>query len=384
MKCLEILTEIFEKPSGYQFKKVSDNSQMSWYEFKTNRCIRPDDETEYEHTKWSSWHVEDCKTQNDPFEIKYLVSFEADEEIKSLDGKETWYIWDCVFRVNNTFMLNKIGGSSTGILKTGNEYEVFSTVFEILKTFVKSKANVGAIRFSAHEINRAELYFKMLERFTKIAPEFKDNYETGYDGKAFYIWNSDWASLVESLANNENNPYRLNALYLLKGLKDIAEYKKQQSKSLTEDHIYNYSQWGFVLPDNKILNAPALEKFHTARTHDAVWSQLPLSRKAPDLDKALDVMPLLIRWYIIGDTLAIDARVTKAEPQTATEVIKRINQLVFLYKSDFVKVVWDWHLGGKGPLTKIFKKFLPQEPLSRREFQDHLSTVKQHLEKVGK
>jgi len=56
------------------------------------------------------------------------------------------------------------GAGRMGITKGGNEFKIFATVMDIVKSFVKL-AKPGGIYFAAKEGSRAKLYKKIISKF---------------------------------------------------------------------------------------------------------------------------------------------------------------------------------------------------------------------------
>lgn len=122
------------------------------------------------------------KSTNDLFKVIFSVhgkkyTFSASLE-QFDDGQD---FWDVSFSLGT-----EKTGSTFGISKTGNEFEVFATVKDILKEFI-SRYDPQYIKFTADEPSRIKLYGTMLKKFTPPNFNFQNNKDHETGGREFIL-----------------------------------------------------------------------------------------------------------------------------------------------------------------------------------------------------
>lgn len=141
------LFELFAQP--YQFKRKSD----SYYEFKSKDSL-------YSVVfQWSPLELED------------------DVEVES---------------VNVQFSLNLDNRSTQGITDSGDAFNVFATVWAIIRDFVKANPEVEFIWFTASgsEPSRIRLYTTFMKQIPRILPGWEVYDDQRKDGRdQIYILN---------------------------------------------------------------------------------------------------------------------------------------------------------------------------------------------------
>ena len=88
----------------------------------------------------------------------YEYEFRLEDKLYYVDFEDPV---DGVWRFNFGFMSG--GEGQTGIMGTGYEYEVFSTVIEIVQDFLQ-RVNPNGLMFTAKELSRKKLYNRMIKR----------------------------------------------------------------------------------------------------------------------------------------------------------------------------------------------------------------------------
>jgi len=77
----------------------------------------------------------------------------------------------------------KEGGLEKGITGTGNAFQIFSTVIEIIRAFVQ-KHNPKTIIFESHDSSRTKLYDRIIK---ELAKEWNVETEDGPQGRIYIL-----------------------------------------------------------------------------------------------------------------------------------------------------------------------------------------------------
>ena len=133
--------------------------------------------------------MEDHRSANYTFsidEINYDVDFSRSPA--RLDNLEIYNV--------NFSIVESTGANNFDIANTGNQYEVFATVMEIMKDFIKDR-NVNAVVFSAaaSEPSRISLYTKMMPKLKRIGMP-NGTIKTNHRNTHYFIAATDKDALV--------------------------------------------------------------------------------------------------------------------------------------------------------------------------------------------
>lgn len=86
----------------------------------------------------------------------------GDNRYHSFVEKTTRTTWIWVFCLANDLEA-RLGSCNTSATGTGNEFLVFSTALDILKTAIEKK-NIQKLEFSAEEVSRVRMYDRLARR----------------------------------------------------------------------------------------------------------------------------------------------------------------------------------------------------------------------------
>lgn len=274
--------------------------------------------------------------------IPYIIRFAG-------ESTDPWATWEVEFEVNTRQTQAVSIDKRHRVTGTGNSAEVFSTVTDIIRSFLRDYGNmVGALEFTANEPSRKKLYTAMVNRllpnwhvsvmgtnFVVKKPELLNRKNISELFEPGRVWN--W---------KKTDSTKARATFEVGGVNYIAEFNDASFE-------YDDGAWyvEFYVDTDKNTEIDSLEKYELTGTGNSVQV----------FSTMVSIIKAFLSYYHNVSLLVFEAH-TASRRKLYYSIVKRILPNWEIYNNGYLFIV-------KKPDSSI-NESINRVPLSDKDFED--------------